>query len=82
MKVTVFVVIIFVIAGLACKQAYTREDELAFQQRVDSAASKKIDSAYRAITQNCDTAMKYRVIVMADSLAKLDTNIIKFPTAE
>lgn len=80
MKVTVFLVIIFVITLASCKQIDTKDEELAFQQKADSVASKKIDSAYKKIAQNCDTALKNRLPILINSLLKMDTTrLTQFP---
>ena len=73
MKVTGIVVIIFVISLLSCQVADNYDERLAFQQQVDSIASKKIDSAYHAIAIYCDSAAPKKVALLVDSLLKADT---------
>lgn len=73
MKVTEFTVIIFAISLFSCTRIDKADEKLAFQQKVDSAASKKIDSAYKKIMENCDTAQKYRLPALVDSILKADT---------
>ncbi len=73
MKVTVFFVIIFVIMTTSCLQTDASNEQLAFQQIIDSIASLKIDSAYDAVSDRCDTLQKYRVPYLADSIATADS---------
>jgi hypothetical protein len=73
MKVTDFFVIIFVITCLSCKQADNTEVQLAYQQTIDSIASKTIDSAYVAINRKCDSMETHSVPILVDSLVKLDS---------
>jgi hypothetical protein len=40
------------------------------RRRVDNLAEARIDSAYRAIQQRCDSLLLHRVPLWADSLAK------------
>ena len=80
MKVTDFLVIIFVITYTSCQQIDTKDEELAFQQKTDSIASRQIDSAYKKITRDCDTALKYRLPAMVDSLLRFDTATLKKDT--
>ncbi len=68
MKVTVLIVIIFIITLTSCKQFNSLEEELAFQQTLDSINSKVIDSAYNSITGLCDSAFKYKLPHLTDSL--------------
>lgn len=82
MKVTAFVVIVFVITLCACKQILQVEDDLDLQQKADSIASKKIDSAYRQICRQCDSARKYRLPEMVDSLLKNDTLYRRVPSSK
>jgi hypothetical protein len=71
MKVTVLIVIIFIITLTSCKHFNSLEEELAFQQRLDSINSKVIDSAYNSITGLCDSAFKYQIPLITDSLVNL-----------
>ncbi len=77
MKVTDLIVIIFVITLAGCQQIDTTDSDLAFQQKIDSIASKKIDSAYKKIARDCDTLSKNRLPIIIDSLLRADTTITK-----
>lgn len=48
-----------------------------FEKRLDSIASARIDSAYKAIQQQCDSARSYRLPVLIDSLQHLPADSVK-----
>ncbi|WP_153800760.1 hypothetical protein [Foetidibacter luteolus] len=55
----------------ACKQPVNIDEEiLRYNQRLDSVAGARIDSAYKKIKDDCDTARLYRLPVLIDSLLK------------
>ena len=70
------ITLIFVIIGgsllLACNNNDKPVKERTLQTR-DSLSEAKIDSAYKVITDQCDTLMVKLVPVMVDSLLKNDS---------
>ena len=72
MKVTLAVLILTIVTYTSCK-SFDDRNQISLQQSMDSIASDKIDSAYLQIQQQCDTAFKYRLPVMVDSLLKIDS---------
>jgi len=67
---------IFLILG--CNEPKKEVPELQTLHYMDSASEARIDSAYTAIRANCDTLLKYKAPVMADSLLKDSTSFKKF----
>lgn len=72
-KLTVYC-IIFLFLG--CNEPKKEVPELEVLHYSDSTSEARIDSAYAAIHSNCDTLLKYKAPVMADSLLK-DSIILK-----
>jgi hypothetical protein len=67
MKVTCFFVIYFLIFT-GCQPKQLPDDELYYQQQMDSVASSRIDSAYALFLVNCDSLQKIMVPIVADSI--------------
>lgn len=63
---------------LGCNEPKKEVPELQNLHYIDSASEARIDSAYAAIRANCDTLLKYKAPVMADSLLKDSASLIKF----
>lgn len=65
-------VIVLINLFCSCKGNTSQEnvdDDIIFiEQQADSSASAKIDSVYEAIQQQCDTAKKYRLPLLIDSI--------------
>lgn len=69
------IVIIFLkICLSSCNLIVTTEEtpdkRLEFERKMDSIASSKIDSAYKAIQLQCDSARQYKIPFLVDSLLK------------
>ena len=75
MKVTLRYVMVLIKLSLVSCQGVPQEEDtiLQYNQRMDSIASARIDSAYKQISAACDTAIKYRVPAIVDSLLKADS---------
>jgi len=74
LKVTLkfsFYCVIFFVAG--CKEGPQKQPELEMQHVQDSVSEARIDSAYAAIKNQCDTLMLHHVPQMVDSLLKDST---------
>lgn len=69
---TVIIFLNLFLAGCSAKDEETeKEDKLIeFQKEMDARASSLIDSAYAAITKQCDSARTYRLPLLIDSLLK------------
>jgi hypothetical protein len=64
------VALLLLLAG--CHNPHDQElYQQQFRRRVDAAAEARIDSAYAAIQQRCDSLMQHQVPLAADSLAKI-----------
>ncbi len=63
---------------LGCNEPKKEVPELEILHYTDSTSEMRIDSAYTAIRSNCDTLLKYKAPVMADSLLKDSTSLKKF----
>lgn len=59
-----------IVSGTGCVQKDEKAAELEIAQRRDSLSESRIDSAYAAIKNSCDTLMIYQVPRMVDSLLK------------
>ncbi|WP_147313889.1 hypothetical protein [Deminuibacter soli] len=55
----------------AGKSDEVSDTTLEFEKKLDSIASIRIDSAYKAVQQQCDSANKYRLPLLIDSLQHL-----------
>ena len=53
-----------------CNGTDAKEDALSLQRIQDSVSEARIDSAYAAIKDRCDTLMVHQVPIMVDSLLK------------
>jgi len=74
LKVTLRYVIVLIKITLCACNTPTEEDELIrYNEQIDAASSRRIDSAYRKINAECDSALKYRVPFIVDSLLKADS---------
>jgi hypothetical protein len=72
--VTCNFVIIFIMYILwVCTDTHVAEVDLQFQQSLDSIAEHRIDSAYTAIQQQCDSLQKNSVPKLVDSLLQQDS---------
>ncbi len=69
---TLIVIIFLKLLLCSCREKPAAEkvnDRLIeFERMTDSMASVRIDSAYRSIQQLCDTARKYRLPLLVDSI--------------
>ena len=68
-------VIIFLKIGLSGCNLITTTDEtpdkrIEFERKMDSIASRKIDSAYKTIQLQCDSTRQYKMPLLVDSLLK------------
>lgn len=61
-----------------CTGEKNGQPETELQHFADSVAEQRIDSAYEAIRNNCDTMMVYRVPVMVDSFLKDSSSVQRF----
>ena len=84
LKVTIkfTAVVFFLIAGCcvalsACKMGTNREQEDESVQKKDSISEARIDSAYLAINNACDTALLHIVPRLTDSLLRGDSIYLK-----
>jgi hypothetical protein len=72
-----FVIIFLKLALCSCREQPAsrklNDRVIEFERAMDSTASVKIDSAYRSIQQLCDTARKYRLPLLVDSILKADS---------
>lgn len=74
LKVTLRYVIVLIKITLCACNSPSEEDELIrYNEQVDLISSHRIDSAYKLINAECDTALKYRVPMIIDSLLKADS---------
>jgi hypothetical protein len=71
-----FIVYCLFFSFFGCQAPQNRQPDLAILHYADSLSEARIDSAYAAIKANCDTLMKYKAPVMADSLLK-DSGLLK-----
>lgn len=55
---------------IGCSQGAGEQDTAQYERELNSRAETRIDSAYAAITAQCDTLVKYKVPLMADSILK------------
>jgi hypothetical protein len=80
-KINVLFVIVFLnllVAGCTPNAVETTEEDqlIEFQKGLDTIAAARIDSAYKLIRQECDTARKYRLPLLVDSLLHLPKDSI------
>lgn len=63
-------ILVLLLMGVAgCENQHDREVyQQQFRSRVDAAAEARIDSAYKAIQERCDSLMEFRVPVVVDSI--------------
>lgn len=73
-----FAVYCIIFLFLGCNEPKKEVPELEVLHYTDSTSEARIDSAYAAIRSNCDTLLKYKAPVMADSLQKDSTSLKKF----
>ncbi len=72
LKVTLRYVIVLIKISLCACNSTAEEDELIrYNEQVDLTSSHRIDSAYKKINAECDSALKYRVPEIVDSLLKI-----------
>lgn len=74
-KIKLLTVIVFLnllLAGCDTPIAEKPEEDqlIEFQKEMDALAGARIDSAYKQIKQECDTAYKYKLPLLVDSLLK------------
>ncbi len=78
LKVTLkFAAAVLIFLLNACNHNTVVDEKEKNEHIADSLTEAIIDSAYIAINQECDTLMKYRVPVLADSILKGDSLTIK-----
>lgn len=78
LKVTIKLAVYCIIfLFLGCTEPKKEVPELEVLHYADSTSEARIDSAYAAIGSNCDTLLKYKAPVMADSLQKDSTALKK-----
>lgn len=53
-----------------CQAPQNQQTDLSKQHYADSLSEARIDSAYAAIRNNCDSLLQYKAPAMADSLLK------------
>lgn len=71
LKVTIKLAVYCIIfLFLGCNEPKKEVPELEILHNADSTSEARIDSAYAAIRSNCDSLLKYKAPVMADSLLK------------
>ena len=64
--------VLFLIFFTACTANTDRDkQQQLIDHEIDSTTEASIDSAYKKIKQDCDTAIKYTVPVFADSVFKM-----------
>jgi len=74
LKVTLrYVIVLIKITLCACNTTSEEDALIHYNEQVDLASSRRIDSAYRRINAECDSALKYRVPLIVDSLLKEDS---------
>lgn len=79
LKVTIkFTVYCMLFSFLSCNSGENRSPEAEILHYADSVSEKRIDSAYLAITSNCDTLLLYQVPAMVDSLLKDSLSVYRF----
>lgn len=79
LKVTIKLAVYCIIfLFLGCNETKKEVPELEVLHYADSTSEARIDSAYAAIRSNCDTLLKYKAPVMADSLLKDSTSLKRF----
>lgn len=74
-KISLTSVIVFLnllITGCNAPVAETEDTDpvMEFQKEMDALAGARIDSAYKVVKQECDTAVKYQLPRLVDSLLK------------
>lgn len=67
--------ILLALAGCQTKKG-RRAYEAELQRRADIAVEARIDSAYTAIQQQCDSLLQNRVSLLADSITNLTIDSI------
>jgi hypothetical protein len=80
-KINALTVIVFLnlfAIGCSTHAVETAEEDqlIEFQKELDATAGARIDSAYKLIRQECDTAHKYRLPLLVDSLLHLPKDSI------
>gem|GEM_PF-5336397 len=74
LKVTLrYVIVLIKVTLVACNTQDPEEDLIRYNERLDSLASRRIDTAYKDLSRNCDTLIKYRLPQIVDSLLKEDS---------
>lgn len=70
----VIVIIFLKIGATSCNLISPKiepaDKRIEFERKMDSIASRKIDSAYKTIQQQCDSARKNKLPLLIDSLLK------------
>ena len=78
LKVTIkFTVALLFLLMQSCKTGSNRNDEEKKKNRADSISEARIDSAYTAINNACDTLLVHKVPGMVKLLIKNDTNAFR-----
>jgi hypothetical protein len=54
-----------------CFHARSEADMIIYEQQLNKVTEARIDSAYRAIHEQCDSLVEWVVPLIADSLARL-----------
>lgn len=68
--VIVFLKILTTGCGLSMNSQQKTDKGVDFERQLDSIASWKIDSSYKQIQRDCDSARKYKLPLLIDSLLK------------
>ena len=78
LKVTIkFTVAMFFLLLQSCKTGSNRNEEENNNNRSDSISEARIDSAYTAINNACDTLLVHKVPEMVKLMIKKDTNAFR-----